>query len=847
MKYVHDVFLLKRNGWILAVILSLTLMLSLFWNWQQMEKQVHDLALNGLKLSFEKDVVYRRWAANHGGVYVPVSEHTQPNPYLNHIPERDIVTSTGVSMTLVNPAYMTRQVYELSKKQYGLQGHITSLNPLRPENIPDEWEKQSLKKFNEGAKEAIIVMEIDGLPYMRLMKPFFTEEGCLKCHGHQGYKTGDIHGGISVSTPILSYLEHIQSRQYSLLAGHGIIWIAGLFFIGYTTSRIVAARMAGEEERKQAEDALMRSEGKYRALVEQSVEMLFLHDLTGGMLDVNKAAVKKTGYSKEELLHLNVFDLHVNKSDRNEIIDQWKSWRAGQNITLEREHMGKDGTVYPVEITSGKIYIGDKDYILALVRDITERKKAETFIREANQRVLTILNNINAIVYVADMDSYDVLFLNRYGRTDHGEIIGKKCWSTLQVGQSGPCVFCTNQKLVDTEGNPTGIYRWEFKSPKTGKWYDCQDSAIKWIDGRIVRLEIAIDITERKLAEEALRHEYSFRNAIIDNVAQGLCVCHATDEYPFVKFTVWNDRMTEITGYTIDEINRLGWYQSLYPDPELQTKAQERMNKMRQGDDLFCEEWEISRVDGNKTILNISSSIIESDDGAMHVLALMQDITERKQAEKIIKASLKEKETLLKEVHHRVKNNMQVISSLLNFHVLKEKDEHVIKALRDCRGRINSMACVHEMLHMSESLSEINCHDYISKLAYDILQSYYPELHRVKITVDAKGVTLGIQQATPLGLIINEMLSNALKYGFPENSHGQIMIRLKMCEPNIIEFIFSDNGIGIPKDLDWRNTESLGLKLIVLLAENQLDGTVTLDRKQGTCFIINFSLENNQT
>jgi two-component system, cell cycle sensor histidine kinase and response regulator CckA len=847
MKYVQDVFLLKRNGWILAGILSLTLMLSLFWNWQQMEKQVYELALNGLKLSFEKDVVYRRWAANHGGVYVPVSDHTQPNPYLNHIPERDIVTSSGVSMTLVNPAYMTRQVYELSRKQYGLQGHITSLNPLRPENIPDEWEEQSLNKFNEGAKEAIIVMDIDGLPYMRLMMPFLTEEGCLKCHGHQGYKTGDIRGGISVSTPISSYLAHIQSRQYALLAGHGIIWIAGLFFIGYTTSQIVAARMAGEAERKQAEDALMRSEGKYRALVEQSVEMLFLHDLTGGMLDVNKAAVKKTGYSKEELLHLNVFDLHLNKSDRNEIIDQWKSWRAGQNITLETEHMGKDGTVYPVEISSGKIYIGDKDYILALVRDITERKKAEAFLREANQRVLTILNNINAIVYVVDMDTYDVLFLNRYGRTDHGDIIGKKCWSTLQVGQSGPCVFCTNQKLVNAEGNPTGIYRWEFKDPKTGKWYDCHDSAIKWIDGRIVRLEIAIEITERKRAEEALRHEYSFRNAIIDNVAQGLCVCHATDQYPFVRFTVWNDRMTEITGYTLDEINRLGWYQSLYPDPELQTKAEERMKKMRQGDDLFCEEWEISRVDGNKTVVNISSSIIESDDGAMHVLALMQDITERKQAEKIIKASLKEKETLLKEVHHRVKNNMQVISSLLNFHVLKEKDENVIKALRDCRGRISSMACVHEMLYMSESLSVINCHDYISKLAYDILQSYYPGLHRVKITVDAKGVILGIQQATPLGLIINEMLSNALKYGFPENRHGQIMIHLKMCEPNIIEFIFSDNGIGIPKDLDWRNTESLGLNLIVLLAENQLGGTVTLDRKQGTCFIINFSLENNQT
>ncbi len=598
MKYVQDLFLLKRNGWILSGALSLTMLISLSWNWQQVEKQVHELALNGLKLSFEKDVVYRRWAANHGGVYVPVSEHTQPNPYLNHIPERDVITPSGVSMTLVNPAYMTRQVYELSSKQYGIQSHITSLKPLRPENIPDEWEEQVLKSFDEGAKEAIIVMEIDGSPYMRLMRPFFTDEGCLKCHGHQGYKVGDIRGGISVSIPILSYLAHIKSRQYALFAGHGIIWIAGLIFIGFMTSRIVAARVAGEEK--------------------------------------------------------------------------------------------------------------------------------------------------------------------------------------------------------------------------------------------------------RKCAEELLRHEFSFRNAIIDNIAQGLCVCNNTDTYPFVKFTVWNDRMTEITGYTLDEINRLGWYQSLYSDPEVQTKVIERMNKMRQNDNLIGEEWEITRADGNKRILSISSSNIEFNDGVGHVLAIMQDITERKQAEEFTKASLKEKETLLKEIHHRVKNNMQVIVSLLNLQIAQNKDEHVKQALIDCQGRINSMGSVHEMLYMSKSLSDIDCHAYISKLSCDILQSFHPGLHRIKLTVDAKGITLGIRQALPLGLIINELLSNALKYGYPENRHGKIMIRLKVFEQNIIEFVFSDNGIGIPENLDWRNTKSLGLNLIVLLAEKQLGGTVRLDRQIGTCFTIRFNLENNQ-
>jgi diguanylate cyclase (GGDEF)-like protein/PAS domain S-box-containing protein len=147
------------------------------------------------------------------------------------------------------------------------------------------------------------------------------------------------------------------------------------------------------------------------------------------------------------------------------------------------------------------------------------------------------------------------------------------------------------------------------------------------------------DITERKRAEEALRREYSFRNAMIDNIAEGLCVCHETTEHPFVRFTIWNDRMTEITGYTMKEINHLGWYQALYPDPEMQAKAIERIKRIRQRGDLGREEWEITHADGNKRVLNISTSVIESDDGVVHILALMQDFTERKSAQEALRVS----------------------------------------------------------------------------------------------------------------------------------------------------------------------------------------------------------------
>lgn len=255
-KYPDDITLLKRNCWIFSGAWTLILLMSLFWNWHQEEDKIHALALNSLELSFQKDVVYRRWAANHGGVYVPVSENTPPNPYLSHVPERNIATESGLQMTLVNPAYMTRQVHELGREQYGIQGNITSLKPLRPENTPDPWERKALKSFEEGDEKAVAIMVVYDEPYMRFMKPFVAEESCLKCHSHQGYEVGDILGGISSAMPFTPYLAHIKSQKHLFLAGHVAIWLTGLFFIKLMTSRMISARMAGEKERQKAEEDL---------------------------------------------------------------------------------------------------------------------------------------------------------------------------------------------------------------------------------------------------------------------------------------------------------------------------------------------------------------------------------------------------------------------------------------------------------------------------------------------------------------------------------------------------------------------------------------------------------------
>lgn len=173
---------LEHYVWVLAAVWTIVVAASLVWNLFQIKKEILEEARIQAQVAFEKDIVYRQWNAGHGGVYVPVTEETQPNPYLSDMPERDITTPSGKRLTLMNPAYMTRKVHELAKEKYRVLGHITSLNPIRPENAPDPWETKALQAFERGEIEISSVEEIEGKEYMRLMRPLIVEKECLKCH-----------------------------------------------------------------------------------------------------------------------------------------------------------------------------------------------------------------------------------------------------------------------------------------------------------------------------------------------------------------------------------------------------------------------------------------------------------------------------------------------------------------------------------------------------------------------------------------------------------------------------------------------------------------------------------------
>lgn len=202
----------------------------LFWDIHVAKEHAENLARQEVRVRFNKDMAFRSWVTSHGGVYVPVDEHTQPNPYLN-VPERDIETRSGKKLTLMNPAYVMRQVMIDFAGQYGVPGHLTSLKLMNPANVPDDWERAALLRFEQGEREIAEFAEINGQPYLRQIGAFMVEPGCMKCHAKQGYTVGDVRGGISISVPMQPFLDNVYRDIRKLLLPIGVIWVLGLALI----------------------------------------------------------------------------------------------------------------------------------------------------------------------------------------------------------------------------------------------------------------------------------------------------------------------------------------------------------------------------------------------------------------------------------------------------------------------------------------------------------------------------------------------------------------------------------------------------------------------------------------
>lgn len=362
-------FRIIATAWIVMISLSLA------WNWHQVTESAAMFAVAEARASYGKDLVYRRWAAMQGGVYVPPTEETPANPYLAHLPDRDITTIDGKRFTLVNPAYMTRQVHALGKAQYGVQGKITSLNTLNPLNVPDPWEKEALQRFVAGESEVVSREMVDKEEYLRLMRPLVTEKACLKCHAAQGYREGDIRGGISVSVPFAPYASAAARQQRQLLFAHLGICILGLLGL-----------MKGKRLLLDSQSKISRSDERYRSVLHAAMDGFLLVDMQGRLMEANQTYALMSGYTVPELVAMTVADLEA--VDSPEVIaSRIMNIRSQGKSRYETKHRRKDGSIMDVEV-SVQYRPSEGEHLIVFLRDITELKKAEEQNRELASQLL---------------------------------------------------------------------------------------------------------------------------------------------------------------------------------------------------------------------------------------------------------------------------------------------------------------------------------------------------------------------------------------------------------------------------------------------------------------------------
>lgn len=377
------------------------------------------------------------------------------------------------------------------------------------------------------------------------------------------------------------------------------------------------------------------------------------------------------------------------------------------------------------------------------------------------------------------------------------------------------------------------------KEPKTfvnefqtnGKTFAFEVSVYSTIEGLSVFTK---DITEQKRVEETIRASEERYRSLFDNMMGGFAFCKMFyDEgrpydFQYIEVNKAFEKITgfkDVTGKNVTEI---------IPD------IQETNPELFEIYGRVAKTGKIERFETYLPALNIWFLVSAYSPAKEYFIAIFEDVTESKIAEQTIRASLKEKEVLLKELYHRTKNNMQVISSLIGLKSASIKDPEMISILHEMRNRIQTIALVHQKLYQSQNLSRVDLKEYITDLVNLLSNSYLAERNNVSFTLNLENINVLIDTAVPLGLIINELISNSFKHAFPGNMAGNICVQLKKLDQETIELRISDNGVGIPEGFDFMDNNTLGMQLFNTIAVDQLMGDIKIDSNHGLTFTIHF-------
>ncbi len=574
-----------------------------------------------------------------------------------------------------------------------------------------------------------------------------------------------------------------------------------------------------------AETSLLESEEKYRALFERSINPILVLDENGYCIDLNRSAREFFENPNMQLKNQYINDLLIFDMDLNYNNDFWKtggSFEANYSTNSKIKYL--DISFNPVKIKNSLIIFG-------IAKDVTSQKKAEISLKEKEEEYRLLIENQTDYIIKFDLDGLLRFVSPSYceilGRIEE-ELLGKSFIPLLHEEDRHK-----TDKAIDLLYKPpyTSYIEQRVQTKNGWRWIAWAYKSIVDDNNKVTGfVGVGRDIHDQKMAQEALKESESKYRSIFENTGAMTMIFDENMDISLV-----NSEFEKFSGYLKKEIQGLKNVSDFVVREDLsRIKGYHRLQRINP--DAIPKNYEVQLVNRKGEVKEFFATF-DMIPGTRKGIISFMDITDRKVAENKIKKSLREKEILLREIHHRVKNNLQIISTLLELQCDQIKDEEVMELYRESENRIQSIALIHENLYQSDDLASIQIDEYINNLLNDLMNSYGIE-SSVNLNIDVDKITLGIETAIPCGLIINELVSNSLKYAFPNGTSGNIYLSLKEKDDGTFKLLISDDGSAFPSDFEEKKNRTLGLQLVNNLVK-QLDGDLDFNKEKKE-FKINF-------
>ena len=583
------------------------------------------------------------------------------------------------------------------------------------------------------------------------------------------------------------------------------------------------------DDRQKIEEVLRKSEERFRRVVESAPSAMVMIDPAGRIEMVNAQSEQLFGYPRAEMLGQPI-EMLVPERFRAHHPDlrlSFFSRPAARPMGAGRDLYGlkKDGSEFPIEIGLNPIETDEGHMVLSAIVDISGRKKLEDRFRQVVESAPSAMVMISSVGRIAMVNAQaEQLF--GYPRDEMlGQPIEMLVPERYRANHPGLRMGFFAKPL----SRPMGAGRDLYGLKRDGSEFPIEIglNPIETDEGNMV-LSAIVDISGRKKLEDRFRQ-------VVESAPSAMVMIG-----PLGRIAMVNAQSERLFGYGREDM--LGQpiemlvpvrYRANHPGLRMGFFAKPLSRPMGAGRDLYG-----LKKDGSEFPIEIGLNPIETDEGNM-VLSAIVDISDRKQKEDRIEAALKEKNILLGEIHHRVKNNLQVVNSLLDLQIDRIQDDMVRDILRESQNRIKSMALIHQSLYESKDFGQVDFSTFLDSVAPTLISSYGVDAERISLDINAVEVQLPINAAVPCGLVTNELISNALKHGFPAGRRGEIKIDLSRESEGHAVLSISDNGQGIPEDLDLAKTDTLGMQLVHLLTD-QLNGELTIHRANPTAFVLRF-------